>query len=37
MIADINTGDLGETSSFDFDTFIRAGVKPSSQAGQRGH
>lgn len=27
MIADINTGDLGETSSFDFDTFIRAGVK----------
>jgi ABC-2 type transport system permease protein len=27
MISDINTGDLGETSSFDFDTFIRAGVK----------
>jgi ABC-2 type transport system permease protein len=27
MIADINTGDLGETSRFDFDTFIRAGVK----------
>ena len=27
MISDINTGDLGGTSSFDFDTFIRAGVK----------
>jgi ABC-2 type transport system permease protein len=27
MIEDIDTGDLGGTSSFDFDTFIRAGVK----------
>jgi linearmycin/streptolysin S transport system permease protein len=27
MISGINTGDLGGTSSFDFDTFIRAGVK----------
>lgn len=27
MIADIQTDDLGEASSFDFDTFIRAGVK----------
>ncbi len=27
MISDIKTGDLGETSSFDFDTFIRAGMK----------
>ena len=27
MIADIKTDDLGETKQFDFDTFIRAGVK----------
>ena len=27
MISDIKTDDLGGTSSFDFDTFIRAGVK----------
>ncbi|HEY4689362.1 MAG TPA: ABC transporter permease [Anaerolineae bacterium] len=27
MVFDIKTGDLGGTSSFDFDTFIRAGVK----------
>jgi ABC-2 type transport system permease protein len=27
MISDIDTGALGETSSFDFDTFIRAGAK----------
>lgn len=27
MIADIQTGDLGGTNQFDFDTFIRAGVK----------
>lgn len=27
MISDIQTGDLGGTSSFDFDTFIRAGMK----------
>src|SRR3989304_12716 len=27
MISDIQTDDLGGTSSFDFDTFIRAGVK----------
>jgi ABC-2 type transport system permease protein len=27
MISDIKVGDLGGTSSFDFDTFIRAGVK----------
>lgn len=27
MISDIKTDDLGETNSFDFDTFIRAGMK----------
>src|SRR5512139_3210833 len=27
MISDIQIGDLGGTSSFDFDTFIRAGMK----------
>ncbi len=27
MVSDIHTGELGGTSSFDFDTFIKAGIK----------